>query len=60
MVTQPLRNTRASVEQASVCAGTRTQRWVGGMLVCFLLTFSGAWVLLIGVHPCILASLWWH
>jgi hypothetical protein len=59
MVIEPLMNTRESVEHASARAVSRAQRWAGGVIALFpLLTFSGAWVLLIGFRPCVLASLW--
>ena len=59
MVIESAMNTEEIVEHASARAVSRSQRWAGGVIAFFLLlAFSGAWVLLIGFRPCVLASLW--
>ena len=49
------------VDQAVPPAASRAQPWTGGALALLLLcACGGAWMCLIGVHPCVLSSLFWR
>jgi hypothetical protein len=52
---------RALVDLVSAPGVSSSHRWAGGVTALLLLmTFWGAWVLLIGFRPCALSYLLWR
>jgi hypothetical protein len=51
---------RMLVDRAAAPEASRSQRWTGDVIALLLLiTCWGAWVFLIGFHPCVLSyGLW--